>query len=147
MRYRYYSTQRPVMPGGYPKTKYSEVLEIHNFDCKEYVKEIDQRAWGWIEYDRPLGHFDVINYELTAVKTDTLHLKYLGRDGFGCYVYEDENGKFWKHTDCCSPRECCEERGDTLISACGNEFEGEPDCFMGAHIRVEYLSEKGKQDE
>lgn len=49
------------------------------------------------------------------------------------------NGKLWKNTDCCSPRECCEERGDTLNSAAGNDFDGEPDCFMSAHIAVEYI--------
>ena len=139
MKYRYYSTKRPVMPGSYPKSKYANALEIVNFDQKEYVKEIGKDAWGYIEYDKPLGHFDIINYELVAAKTKTLHLKYLGRDSWGRYVYKDENGKLWKNTDCCSPRECCEERGDTLNSSVGNAFDGEPDCFMGAHIKVEYL--------
>ena len=89
----------------------------------------------------------VINYELAAVKIKTLHLKYIGRDDWGRYVYEDENGKLWKNTDCCSPRECCEERGDTLNSSAGNEFDGEPDCFMAAHIKVEYLPEEGGEQD
>lgn len=105
------------------------------------------QAWGYIEYKKPLGHFDVINYELAAVKIKTLHLKYIGRDDWGRYVYEDENGKLWKNTDCCSPRECCEERGDTLNSSAGNEFDGEPDCFMAAHIKVEYLPEEGGEQD
>ncbi len=58
------------------------------------------------------------------------HLKYLGRDSWSRYVYEDQDGKLWKLTDCCSPRECCEERGDTFYSSCGNGFDGEPDCPM-----------------
>ena len=61
--------------------------------------------------------------------------------------FEDENGKLWKNTDCCSPRECCEERGDTLNSSAGNEFDGEPDCFMAAHIKVEYLPEEGGEQD
>lgn len=35
--YKYYSTQRPIMPGGYPKPKNNEVLEIENFDNKKFV--------------------------------------------------------------------------------------------------------------
>lgn len=66
--YRYYSTQRPIMPGGYPKPKNNEVLEIENFDNKKFVEEVGCQAWGYIEYKKPLGHFDVINYELAAVK-------------------------------------------------------------------------------
>ena len=150
MGYRYYSTQRPIAPGAYPKPEKhavlgNEVLEIVNFDNKEYVEEIDRNAWGYIEYEKPLGHFDVINYELVAVKTKTLHLRYLGKDSWGRYVYQDENGKLWKNTDCCSPRECCEERGDTLNSAAGNSFDGEPDCFMGAHIQVEYIEVENRE--
>lgn len=147
MKYRYYSTQRPVMPGGYPKPQNNEVLEIKNFDNKKFVEEVGCQAWGYIEYEKPLGHFDVVGYELVAVKIKTLHLKYIGRDDWGRYVYEDENGKLWKNTDCCSPRECCEERGDTLNSAAGNKFDGEPDCFMAAHIKVEYLPEEGDEQD
>lgn len=43
--------------------------------------------------------------------------------------------------------ECCEERGDTLNSSAGNEFDGEPDCFMAAHIKVEYLPEEGGEQD
>lgn len=122
-------------------------MEIENFDNKKFVEEVGCQAWGYIKYKKPLGHFDVINYELAAVKIKTLHLKYIGRDDWGRYVYEDENGKLWKNTDCCSPRECCEERGDTLNSSAGNEFDGEPDCFMAAHIKVEYLPEEGGEQD
>lgn len=147
MKYRYYSTQRPIMPGGYPKPQNNEVLEIENFDKKKFVEEVGCQAWGYIEYEKPLGHFDVVGCELVAVKIKTLHLKYIGRDDWGRYVYEDENGKLWKNTDCCSPRECCEERGDTPNSAAGNKFDGEPDCFMAAHIKVEYLPEEGGEQD
>lgn len=67
-----------------------------------------------------------------------LHLKYIGRDSWSRYVYEDENGQIWKHLDCCSSQEVCQERGDTLYSSCGNTFNGEPDCPMRADIECIY---------
>lgn len=63
-----------------------------------------------------------------------LHLTYLGEDNWNRYVYKDEKGKLWKLLDCCSPREICEERNDTLYSSCGNTFDGEPDCPMASDI-------------
>lgn len=62
MRVRYYSTQRPVMPGGFPKSR--KVLGIINFDSREYVEEIGRSAWGYIKYDGPLSEKDVEAYEL-----------------------------------------------------------------------------------
>lgn len=82
MNYRYYSTQRPIMPGSYPNPEGNGIVTVYNFDNKTY---------------------------------------------------------------CCSPRECCEERGDTLNSAAGNDFDGEPDCFMSAHIAVEYIGEEEQE--
>lgn len=69
----------------------------------------------------------------------TKRVRYIGRDSWDRYVYKDENGKLWKHIDCCSPREVCIERGDTLYSSCGNSFNGEPDCPMSANIKVDYV--------
>lgn len=140
MSYRYYSKSRPITPGSYPKPENNRVEAVFNFDNKTFVEEVKKAVWGYIEYEKPLGHFDIVNHELVAVKTKTLHLKYIGKDSWSRYVYEDENGKLWKHTDCCCPRECCEERGDTLNSVAGNEFDGEPDCFMAAHIKAEYMN-------
>ena len=42
--YRYYSTQRPVMPGTYPAEK--KVSEIVNFSERKYVTNISREAWG-----------------------------------------------------------------------------------------------------
>lgn len=39
MKYRYYSTQRPVMPGGYPKPQNNKVLEIENFTIKNLLRK------------------------------------------------------------------------------------------------------------
>ncbi|WP_243154251.1 hypothetical protein [Pseudoflavonifractor sp. 60] len=136
---RYYSTQRPIGPGTFPKREWNKVLEIHNFDQKTYCEEIGREAWGYIDYEKPLDRYDCSSYELTAVQTKILHLQYIGIDSWGRYVYEDENGDLWKLTDCCSPREVCEQRGDTPHSACNNAFDGEPDCPMGAEIKPEYI--------
>jgi len=143
---KYYSTQRPIAPGSFPKQEGNKVLEIHNFDSREYVEAIDRMAWGWIEYEHRLDYFDMRKYELTPLPERELHLKYLGEDSWGRYVYEDENGKLWKLLDCCSPREVCEERGDFPHSSSGNEFDGEPDCPMPNDIKAIYIKEVNDND-
>lgn len=134
--FRYYSITRPVMPGSYPKPEKNETLCVQNFDNRTYVEEISRPAWGYIDCEKPLGHFDMTDYELVAGKTKTLHLQYLGEDSWGRYVYKDEHGKLWKQTSCCTPREVCEERKYPLCSSAGNDYDGEPDCHMAAHIDV-----------
>ena len=64
MKYKYYSTQRPVMPGTYPKPKDNPAMLIHNFEKREYVPEIGRLAWGYVEYDKPLENKDIDGYEL-----------------------------------------------------------------------------------
>lgn len=60
---RYYSTQRPVMPGGFPKK--AAVEKIENFDTKTYCEEIGMEAWGYIECQEPLTKEEADAYELT----------------------------------------------------------------------------------
>ncbi len=60
---RYYSTQRPVMPGGFPKK--AAVEKIENFDTKTFCEEIGREAWGFIEYREPLTKEEADAYELT----------------------------------------------------------------------------------
>lgn len=62
--HRYYSTMRPVMPGGFPKSQ--EILKIKNFDSREFVEEIGREAWGYIEYAEPLTEQEAAAYELTS---------------------------------------------------------------------------------
>lgn len=138
---RYYSTQRPITPGSFPRVAFNAVKEIVNFERKTYCEEIGREAWGYIDYEKPLDRYDCNAYELTAVPTKTLRLRYIGKDSWSRYVYEDEDGKLWKLTDCCSPREVCEQCGDTLHSACNNSFDGEPDCPMSAHINYIFVKE------
>lgn len=61
---KYYSTMRPILPGGYPQT--AKVLEIHNFDTAIFCEEIKQDAWGYILYEKPISDKDAENYELTS---------------------------------------------------------------------------------
>lgn len=59
---RYYSTQRPVGPGTYPRKDGRE--SIHNFDYKTYCEEIGREAWGYIDYPEPLTEKEMSEYEL-----------------------------------------------------------------------------------
>lgn len=65
MSYRYYSTQRPVAPGGYPKPQGKATCNIVNFQSRVYVPEIGRQAWGYIEYREPLTQGEAEGYELT----------------------------------------------------------------------------------
>lgn len=51
---RYYSTQRPIAPGTFPKPEGNKVLEIVNFDGPTYCEEIGREAWGYVDYELPL---------------------------------------------------------------------------------------------
>lgn len=66
---KYYSTQRPVMPGSFPKKE--AVERIENFDTKTFCEQIGQDAWGFIEYKEPLTKEGADAYELTleGIKT------------------------------------------------------------------------------
>lgn len=63
---RYYSTQRPVGPGTFPKLPENKVLEVHNFDAKTFCEEIGREAWGYIDFESPLTQEQADNYELIA---------------------------------------------------------------------------------
>lgn len=64
MSYRYYSTQRPVAPGSFPKPDGNKVLEIVNFDKRIPCSEIGRDAWGYIEYENMLNDVEARRYEL-----------------------------------------------------------------------------------
>lgn len=69
---RYYSTQRPLGPGCYPKMDLpgfeNRVLDIHNFDERTYCPEIGCEAWGYIEYEKPVSLGDLMAWELVPVR-------------------------------------------------------------------------------
>lgn len=139
MSYRYYGILRPLSIGCFPQPKGNKILNINNFDSREYVEAIDRQALGYIEYESPLTFHDVQSYELIAVKSEKLHLKYIGKDSWGRYVYRDENGNLWKHLNCCAPREVCIEIGDMLYASSNNSLDGEPDYPMKPHISPEFI--------
>ena len=124
---RYYSTQRPLAPGSFPKPARNAVLTVCNFDYRKYTPEVGRSAYGYIEYEKPIDNYEMSRYELTPVAEKELRLKYIGQDSWRRYVYKDEDGRLWKLIDCCCPREVCEERGDTPYHACRDDFDGEPD--------------------
>lgn len=62
---RYYSTQRPVAPGSFPKPQGNRVEQIVNFPAKTYVDEIWKQAYGYIDYEKPLTEKEAADYELT----------------------------------------------------------------------------------
>lgn len=64
MKYRYFSTMRPVSIGTYPNN--GKVVEIHNFDTRQMVKSIGREAWGYIDYSEPLTEKQISDYELVA---------------------------------------------------------------------------------
>lgn len=62
---KYYSTQRPIMPGSFPKPINNVVDDIVNFDQKKMVESIGMEAWGYVEYRDPLTRGEYLSYELT----------------------------------------------------------------------------------
>lgn len=63
---RYYSCQRPVGPGTYPKMAGS--VGVFNFDEPTYCAEIGCDAWGYLDYPEPLDADKVRQYELTPAR-------------------------------------------------------------------------------
>lgn len=63
--YKYYSTQRPVDIGTFPKTE-NGPAKIVNFDKREEVENGRFRAWGYLLYAAPLTQKQMDDYELRA---------------------------------------------------------------------------------
>ena len=61
--YRYYSTQRPIAPGTYPKEQNAPVNMV-NFDTRSPVEGGQMQAWGYLEYQKPLTEKQAADYEL-----------------------------------------------------------------------------------
>lgn len=61
--YKYYSTQRPVDIGTFPKTE-NGPLRLVNFDKRESVEQGRFLAWGYLVYDAPLTEKQMDDYEL-----------------------------------------------------------------------------------
>ena len=59
---RYFSILRPVAPGTFPKTR--PVVEIHNYERRTFIPEIEREAWGYIVYQAPLTELEAARYDL-----------------------------------------------------------------------------------
>lgn len=64
--YRYYSTQRPVDIGTYPKPPDNQPISIVNYDDDRRRPVADGRlmAWGELTYAKPLNEKQMEDYEL-----------------------------------------------------------------------------------
>ena len=62
--YRYYSTQRPVDIGTFPKPSRNAPDEIVNYDQRVPVENGAFMAWGYLTYTRPLTKRQTSDYEL-----------------------------------------------------------------------------------
>ncbi len=61
MKYKYYSTQRPIDIGTYPKLP---GVELVFYDRRKPVEHGTAQAWGELIYDAPLSPEQVSSYEL-----------------------------------------------------------------------------------
>ncbi len=61
---KYYSTQRLVTPGSFPKPEGNAVVGLTNFDSPAECEEIGRTAWGWIEYEQPLAEAEAKRWDL-----------------------------------------------------------------------------------
>lgn len=64
MAHRYYLTQRPPMPGSFPKPQGNKVLDLKGFDAREFVAEIGRAAWGYVEYEKPVSPVLLKDFEM-----------------------------------------------------------------------------------
>lgn len=64
--YKYYSTQRPVDIGTFPKPPDNAPVEILNYDCDTRIPVQGEpfRAWGELTYAKPLTDKQMDDYEL-----------------------------------------------------------------------------------
>lgn len=62
--YRYYSTQRPVDIGTFPKPSGNSPTDIQNFDERTPVEDGAFMAWGILTYAKPLTADEMARFEL-----------------------------------------------------------------------------------
>lgn len=123
---RYYSTQRPVSIGTYPKPQGNKVLNIVNYGKRVPVREIERDAWGYIDYEEALSEEDVERYELYAMPEKSALLESFEKFyELLCTGEADEDSedcrKLLEVFDtasriCCLRARLVEERGDFIVS-------------------------------
>lgn len=70
---RVWSTHRPIGIGTYPK-EYG-VIDMLNFDCRKWVPEIHNYAWGYIDYERDLPKSEQDHYDLRPERRENPRLE------------------------------------------------------------------------
>lgn len=66
--YKYYSTQRPVDIGTYPKSPENPLIGLTNYDSRIPVEGGAFRAWGELSYAQPLTEKELYDYELRPAR-------------------------------------------------------------------------------
>jgi hypothetical protein len=74
---RVWSTHRPVSIGTYPR-EYG-VKEIHNFNRREWVEEIHNYAFGYIDYEQDLPKEEQEHFDLRPAKVVNKELEQAAR--------------------------------------------------------------------
>lgn len=64
--HKYYSTQRPVDLGTYPKSIQNPLIDFTNYDRRSPVENDSFKAWGELYYLEPLTEKQMEDYELRA---------------------------------------------------------------------------------
>lgn len=67
-QFKYYSTQRPVDIGTYPKSPENPLIGLTNYDSRIPVEGGAFRAWGELTYDKPLTEKEAADYELRPAR-------------------------------------------------------------------------------
>ena len=65
--YIYLSTQRPISFGTYPK---QNLVQFENFDDTLILPHTEKRAYGYLEYSKPLSEKELSQYELQIYEPD-----------------------------------------------------------------------------
>lgn len=58
--FRYYLSQRPPMPGAFPRF----AATVEDFGERKEVPGVRRPVWGYVEYEAPLSHSQMEQYEL-----------------------------------------------------------------------------------
>ena len=99
---KYYSTQRPIAPGTFPKPEGNNVLEIVNFEERTYCKESDRDCWGYIEYEKPLSEKEAASHELIREKLLDFSQRYMAASGTSIlrtFATAAELNEWWEARD------------------------------------------------
>lgn len=64
---RYYSPERPIAPGTFPKS--AEPCEVVNFEKRQFVEKLGCWCYGYISTDKVLTKEEMYEYELIKAPT------------------------------------------------------------------------------